>query len=306
MTEFSLIPEMRVGCLARQSSDKQVRHNKESQSLQYGLAERTNALSRREVNVIRVDLGAGTDIRSTCREGLDCVRSSVASEDIVISWKASRLSCRDKEWRPRFDICQLLGTILRDESLVLGIKGTLSAVARRIVRQQFHVRQVAEARRSELFKKVRTFGDAAGKSASHSQRRVCEVFRLGKLGVVRQPCRWFRRHDVELPTKTIRETRLGRKGLPQSLILKRRKASMSSTPLPTALLDAKGKTHDNLPQTVFDACNGGGDRVATTTSEPNPNGRVARSDRPKGSSRTGRSHGPHSGGGFSSGRRRTQ
>ena len=41
----------------RQSSDKQVRQNKESQRLQYELADRMRAMGWREVEVISSDLG---------------------------------------------------------------------------------------------------------------------------------------------------------------------------------------------------------------------------------------------------------
>jgi len=67
--------------------------------------------------------------------------------------------------------------------------------------------------------------------------------------------------------------------------------------------DPEGHVHDNLLQTVVDGCKGG-ERAATTTSgSEDPNGRRRRADGRNGTNRIDRSHGPHSGGGLSSGRR---
>ena len=57
--------------------------------------------------------------------------------------------------------------------------------------------------------------------------------------------------------------------------------------------------HDNLLPTSVDG--GKGDHHAATTVEPGPNRRGTRARRGNGPSRTGRSHGSHSGDGFSSG-----
>jgi hypothetical protein len=58
--------------------------------------------------------------------------------------------------------------------------------------------------------------------------------------------------------------------------------------------------HDNLLGTPGDGCKGG-HRAAATTVEPGPNGRGTRARRFDGQSRTGRSHGSHSGDSFSNG-----
>jgi len=65
----------------------------------------------------------------------------------------------------------------------------------------------------------------------------------------------------------------------------------------------EGHVQDNLLQTVVDGCKGG-ERAATTTSgSEDPNGRRHRADGRSGTLRIDRSHGPHSGGDLSSGRR---
>ena len=64
----------------RQSTDKQVRQNKESQLLQYGLAERMRALGWKQVEIINSDLGSSAGLAAAEREGFERVLSLVALE----------------------------------------------------------------------------------------------------------------------------------------------------------------------------------------------------------------------------------
>jgi hypothetical protein len=68
--------------------------------------------------------------------------------------------------------------------------------------------------------------------------------------------------------------------------------------------DPEDHARDNLLQTAVDGCKGG-HRGATTISGPaDPKGRRSRVDGRKDTRRSDRSHGPNTGGGFSSGRRK--
>jgi hypothetical protein len=78
MTELLYSPKIKPEHLARkaivylrQSSDKQVRQNKESQRLQYDLADRMRALGWKEVEVVVCDLGSSAAIASARREGFE-------------------------------------------------------------------------------------------------------------------------------------------------------------------------------------------------------------------------------------------
>jgi len=245
MTELLYSPKIRPEHLARkaivylrQSSDKQVRQNKESQRLQYELADRMRALGWREVEVISSDLGSSAAIASARREGFERVLSSVALGDvgIVASREASRLSRTDKDWCRLIEVCQIFGTLIGDEQqvydlnylddqLVLGIKGTLSVVELKILRQRMQAGQESKARRGELFKRlpVGYALDALGKVVFHPDQRVCEAIHLvftkfRERWSVRQTFQWFRDHDVELPGNPIAGTRLVWKMPTQSLI----------------------------------------------------------------------------------------
>src|SRR5215831_12599098 len=85
MTETLYSPKIKPEHLARkaivylrQSSEKQVRQNKESQRLQYDVAERMRALGWKQVEIVDGDLGCSAAMASARREGFERVLSSVA------------------------------------------------------------------------------------------------------------------------------------------------------------------------------------------------------------------------------------
>jgi DNA invertase Pin-like site-specific DNA recombinase len=222
----------------RQSSERQVRQNLESQRLQYELAERIRGLGWQEIEIINNDLGCSAAMGAASREGFERVLSSVALGEvgIVVSREVSRLSRTDKDWCRLVEVCQIFGTLIGDEQqvydltymddqLVLGIKGTLSVVELKVLRQRLQAGQESKARRGELFKRlpVGFVRDGTGKVALHPDRRVGEAIRLifvkfRELWSVRQTFQWFRDHDVELPANPIRGTRLVWKIPSQSLV----------------------------------------------------------------------------------------
>jgi DNA invertase Pin-like site-specific DNA recombinase len=222
----------------RQSSDKQVRVNKESQRLQYEMAQRVRVLGWTTVDIIDSDLGLSAGIGSSRREGFERVMSSVALGEvgIVASREVSRLSRTDKDWCRLLEVCQIFGTLIGDEQqvydlsylddqLVLGIKGTLSVVELKILRQRLQEGQEAKARRGELFKRLPAgyVRDDSGKIVFHPDRRIREAIDLvfakfREMWSVRQTFQWFRDHDVELPANPIRGTRLVWKIPTQGLI----------------------------------------------------------------------------------------
>src|SRR5438445_11289507 len=245
MTEFLCSPKIKPEHLARkaivylrQSSDKQVRQNLESQRLQYDVAERMRALGWKEVEIIDSDLGSSAAMASARREGFERVLSSVALGEVGIggSREASRLSRTDKDWCRLLEVCQVFGTLIADEQqvydlnylddqLVLGIKRTLSVVELKILRQRLQAGQESKARRGELFKRlpVGYVLDAMGKVVFHPDQRVCGAIQLvfekfRERWSVRQTFQWFRDHDVELPANPIQGTRLVWKIPTQSLV----------------------------------------------------------------------------------------
>src|ERR1700752_74557 len=245
MTEIVYSPKIKPEHLARkaivylrQSSEKQVRQNTESQLLQYAVAERVRALGWKHVEIINSDLGSSAGIASAQREGFERVISQVALGEVGIvgSREVSRLSRTDKDWCRLLEVCQIFGPLIADElqiydlsylddQLVLGIKGTLSVVELKVLRQRMQAGQASKARRGELFKRlpVGYAKDGTGKVVLHPDQRVCEAIRLvfakfRELWSVRQTFQWFRDHDVELPANPIQGTKLVWKIPSQSLI----------------------------------------------------------------------------------------
>lgn len=245
MNELLYSPKIKPEYLARkaivylrQSSEKQVRQNLESQRLQYELAERIRSLGWQEIDIINNDLGSSAAMGSASREGFERVLSSVALGEvgIVASREVSRLSRTDKDWCRLLEVCQIFGTLIGDEQqvydlsylddqLVLGIKGTLSVVELKVLRQRLQAGQESKARRGELFKRLPAgyAKDGTGKIVLHPDRRVREAIQLvftkfRELWSVRQTFQWFRDHDVELPANPIRGTRLVWKIPSQSLV----------------------------------------------------------------------------------------
>jgi DNA invertase Pin-like site-specific DNA recombinase len=202
------------------------------------LAERIRGLGWQEIEIINSDLGCSAAMASAAREGFERVLSSVALGEvgIVVSREVSRLSRTDKDWCRLVEVCQIFGTLIGDEQqvydlsylddqLVLGIKGTLSVVELKVLRQRLQAGQESKARRGELLKRlpVGYARDGTGKVVLHPDRRVCEAIQLvftkfRELWSVRQTFQCFVITMWSLPANPIRGTRLIWKIPSQSLV----------------------------------------------------------------------------------------
>ena len=105
---------------------------------------------------------------------------------------------------------------------MLGIKGTLSVVELKVLRQRMLTGQESKARRGELLKRlaVGCVRDITGKVVLHPDQRIGEAIRLVFMKFrerwsIRQTFQWFRDHDIELPANPIRGTKLIRKVPPE-------------------------------------------------------------------------------------------
>ena len=98
MTELLHNPKIKPEHLARkaivylrQSSEKQVRQNKESQRLQYAMAERVRALGWQEVEIINNDLGSSAGLAAAQREGFDPTQTT-APKSLVVRQNGRRIT----------------------------------------------------------------------------------------------------------------------------------------------------------------------------------------------------------------------
>jgi hypothetical protein len=85
-----------------------------------------------------------------------------------------------------------------------------------------------------------------------------------------------------------------------------KEALLSLTTLLLPASDPEDHARDNLLQTAVDGCKGGRRGATTAFGPDDPKGKRNRADGRKGTRGSDRSHGPHSGGGVSSERRKSQ
>jgi DNA invertase Pin-like site-specific DNA recombinase len=158
----------------RQSSERQVKENTESQRLQYALAGRARALGWQEGETIDTDLGRSAAIGAAPREGFERLIAAVARGEvgIVLGRDVSRRARTDKDWCHLLEVCPIVGTLigdaeqssdldLMDDQLVRGIKATLSIVERKVLKLRLLQGMEEKARRGEL-KRLLPVGDRAG------------------------------------------------------------------------------------------------------------------------------------------------
>ena len=149
----------------RQSTEKQVQFNKESQRLQYGLKDFAKEWGWKEIEVIDRDLGLSAAVGCSRRGGFEKVIGSVALGEvgILFSREASRLSRTDKDWCQLLEVCGIFDTLISDgdqvydlnctdDQLVLGIKGTLSVVELKTLRLRMVAGMEEKAKRGEYKK----------------------------------------------------------------------------------------------------------------------------------------------------------
>jgi hypothetical protein len=81
----------------RQSSEKQVRDNIESQRLQYAMADKARSLGWSHVEVIDTDLGCSASVGAKRRDGFERIVTQVSLGEvgIIFSYELSRLSRTD-------------------------------------------------------------------------------------------------------------------------------------------------------------------------------------------------------------------
>lgn len=212
----------------RQSSDRQVQENLESQRLQYGLADWAREMGWTEVEIIDVDLGVSASVGSPDRNGFERLIELVVRGEvgIILSREASRLSRTDKDWCRVFEVCPLFDTLigdgqqvydlkLMDDQLVMGIKGTMSVVELGILQERMRAATEAKAERGELVRMLPPgyVRDGDGKCGKDPDRRVREAIELvfrkfRELWSIRQTFLWFHSEGVKLPVNKKKHGRM--------------------------------------------------------------------------------------------------
>jgi len=203
----------------RQSSAKQVHENLQSQRLQYALREQAITWGFRDVEIIDEDLGSSAALGARVRDGFTQLLGRVALGEVgmVLSIEVARLSRTDKDWCHLLELCQVFGTLIADadhiydlttmdDQLVLGIKGTLSVVELKVLKNRLLRGQEEKARRGELFRIVAPGYQCAGEDRIvkdpdlRVQTAIQLVFtKFRENWSARQTHKWFIANQVSLP-----------------------------------------------------------------------------------------------------------
>ncbi len=214
----------------RQSTERQVQQNKESQRLQYGLKDKAKEWGWKDIEVIDWDLGSSAGLGACRRQGFERLTASVAVGEvgIIFSREASRLSRTDKDWCRLLEVCGLFETLISDgeqiydtnctdDQLILGIKGTLSVVELKILRMRMIAGMEEKAKRGEFMRPLPPgyIWNKTGKIVKDPNARVRDAIELifkkfGEIQSIRQTFLWFHFQNIELPVIKDRD---GSKGI---------------------------------------------------------------------------------------------
>jgi DNA invertase Pin-like site-specific DNA recombinase len=203
----------------RQSTAQQVLDHQESTRLQYGLADRAQALgwAADRVLVIDEDLGrSGT--RADERVGFQRLVSEVSLDHVglILGLEMSRLARSNRDWYQLLELCALFRTLIGDldgvydpahynDRLLLGLKGTLSEAELHVLKQRMHEGRRNKARRGELrfALPIGYVWDPAGTVGFDPDEQVQAVVRLvfrkfAELGTLHGVLRYLADHQIQL------------------------------------------------------------------------------------------------------------
>jgi DNA invertase Pin-like site-specific DNA recombinase len=204
----------------RQSSQRQVAENLESQDLQYQLVGRAQRLGWREdqVTVIDDDLGK-SGASSQERFGFQSLAAEVGLNlvGIILVTDVSRLARNCADWYQLLDLASYFWVLISDASgvydprlyddrLLLGLKGTFSEIQWHQMRSQLCAARMNKARRGELRigLPVGLQRQADGSVIKTPDLQVQESVQLvfdqfERLGSVGKVMRYLRDQQVQLP-----------------------------------------------------------------------------------------------------------
>ena len=202
----------------RQSSLQQVRHHREGQQRQYGLADRARQVGFTRVVVIDDDLGVSGTGRQA-RPGFGRLLTAVCEGTVgaVFALEASRLARNNRDWHHLIDLCGMTDTVLVDDDgtydprlindrLLLGLKGTMSEFELSLFRQRAREAFEQKVRRGCVMWEVpvgfvRTADERVAKSADRQiQSAIQSVFqKFREWGSARQTMLYFRDEQIPLP-----------------------------------------------------------------------------------------------------------
>jgi DNA invertase Pin-like site-specific DNA recombinase len=204
----------------RQSSNEQLRDNRESTERQYALTDRLKMLGWTEENIVVIDDDLGrSGSGSEHREGFQRMLSDITAErvGIVIGLEMSRLARNSKDWHDLFEVCAIFGTLIADEDgvydpqipndrLILGMKGIISEMELHTMRIRLERGRMNKAQRGEMFHSapvgyvMNVHGVVEKDPDERAQSAVQLIFdKFDELGSCHAVFHYFVREHIELP-----------------------------------------------------------------------------------------------------------
>jgi DNA invertase Pin-like site-specific DNA recombinase len=206
----------------RQSSPQQVKHNLQSQQLQYDLVDLAKAKGWSPEKIIVVDEDLGKSAAGTVhRHGLEKMLTHLCLGEVGVIFcaEASRLARNGREWHQIIDFCSIVGALIIDyegaydprlpsDRLLLGVKGTVSQFELELFRKRAQDAMRKKAQTGELW-----FSIPAAFNLTEDDRceinpdlRIQQAIRLvfqkfREFGSIRQVHLWFCRERIELPVR---------------------------------------------------------------------------------------------------------
>ena len=204
----------------RQSTAKQVLQNRESQELQYALAQRAQAFGWPESRVLIIDDDLGQSGRSAeNRVGFQRLLAEISLNQVglVLGIEMSRLARSCKDWYQLLELCAIFDSLLADQDgmydpanyndrLLLGLKGTMSEAELHIIRNRMQEGARNKARRGELLTRLPmgfVFG-SEGEVLLDPDEQTRSLVRLvfdkfDEIGTGRGTAQYLRRHKIRFP-----------------------------------------------------------------------------------------------------------
>lgn len=206
----------------RQSSQKQVMQNKESQVNQYLLVERAEQLGwkRDRVRVIDTDLGLSGK-ESASRTGFQelVAEVSLGHVGIVFGYEVSRLARNNSDWYHLLDLAAVFNTLIADhdgiydprlynDRLLLGLKGTMSEAELHLLKMRMEEGRMRQVERGELRQGLPTGlerlpNKKVVKDPDDQVRHTLEMVfsNFEELGSCRKVLAYLRKNKVLLPRR---------------------------------------------------------------------------------------------------------
>lgn len=206
----------------RQSTQKQVVQNQESQQYQYRLQQRAQDLGwpAERVRVIDSDMGLSGK-ESAGRSGFQelVAEVSLGHVGIVFGYEVSRLARNNRDWYLLLDLASVFSTLIADndgvydprlynDRLLLGLKGTMSEAELHLLHQRLDAGRMNQIKRGAYRQRLPTgyLRSSTGEVTKDPDEQVRHVIELTftkfeELGSANKVLRYLRKNGILFPRR---------------------------------------------------------------------------------------------------------